>query len=62
MRFKKRSTRVDPIELQEKAEASLERTRKQQPYINFITSWLNNRKGENGFGEDFEYTLRPKGV
>lgn len=50
----------DPDALIRKAEASLRQTRNQQPHVDRMTSWLENRNIQNGFGEDFEYTLRPK--
>ena len=43
-----------------KAEASLRLTESQQPQVDRLTSWLKTRENQNGFGEDFEYTLRPK--
>lgn len=56
--LKKRDSRVDTEELQQKAAVSLQRTEAQQPKVNYITTWLNNRKDDNGLGEDFEITLR----
>lgn len=52
--------RVDPKELSRLAEESLTETRGKQPHVNALTSYLNNRTGENGFGEDFEITLIPR--
>lgn len=52
--------RVDPEDLISKAEASIRKTKEQQPRVNAISLWLNNRNLINGFGDDFEYTLRPK--
>ena len=49
----------DPDVLIRKAEASLRKTESQQPHVDRITSWLKRRENHNGFGEDFEYTLRP---
>ena len=51
---------TDPDVLIRKAEASLRKTESQQPHVDRITSWLKQRENKNGFGEDFEYTLRPK--
>jgi hypothetical protein len=42
------------------AEASLEQTKKQQPHVDRINGWLKDRENRNGFGDDFEYTLKPK--
>ena len=29
----------------------------QQPDVNRLTAWLESRKTQNGFGEDFEWVL-----
>jgi hypothetical protein len=59
-RRKKKPPRLDPEQLTAQADASMRRVAEQQPHVNALTSWLENRKNQNGFGEDFEYTLRPK--
>lgn len=56
----KHPARIDPDELERKATDSLAKVRSQQPRVNAFTSYLVRRKEENGFGEDFEYTLRAK--
>lgn len=58
--LKKRSSRVDPQEISRVAKESLAETRSQQDKVNHITAYLDNRKNQNGFGEDFEFTLRPR--
>lgn len=58
--LKRRTPRVDPDELARTAEESLAETRRRQPHVNALTSYLNNRTGQNGFGEDFEITLNPR--
>lgn len=60
--LRKRSERVDPAELARTAEISLSETRTRQKHVNALTSYLNNRTGQNGFGEDFEITLIPRRV
>lgn len=55
--FRKRTPRVDPYELARKAEESLQETRGQQAHVNALTSFLEARKGQNGFGEDFDITF-----
>lgn len=30
----------------------------QQPHVNALVAWLEARSAENGFGDDFEWTLR----
>ena len=60
-KFRKgRPERPDPDVLIRQAEESLRKTESQQPHVDKITKWLNKRENQNGFGEDFEYTLRPK--
>lgn len=61
--FKKsRGPRVDPEEIIEKAQASITKVQDQQPRVNFINSWLDGRYKQNGLGDDFEWTLKPKGT
>lgn len=52
--------RVDAEALEKKAEESLNSTAAKQERVNYLTNWLESRNNKNGFGEDFEYTLRPK--
>lgn len=54
---RKQSERVDPDALLRKADQSLRETKAKQPHVNFLTAWLNGRSEQNGFGEDFDYTL-----
>lgn len=58
--FKRREPQVDPVDISKQAEESLQITREQQAHVNYLTSWLNNRQGKNGFGEDFEVTFNPR--
>lgn len=58
--WRKKDDRIDPVALARKAEESKRRTNSQQPRVNSITSYLHERKNQNGFGDDFEYTLRRK--
>lgn len=46
--------------LQVRASEAADQLEKQKPKVNNLTSWLEDRKNQNGFGEDFEYTLRPR--
>lgn len=57
---RKKPTRPNPDDMIRKAEESLRQTESQQPLVDKITNWLKNREDQNGFGDDFEYTLRPK--
>ena len=56
--FSKRAPQIDPAELNAAAETSLQKTQEQQPHVNALVTYLENRKGQNGFGEDFEITIR----
>lgn len=58
--FKRREPRIDTAAIILKAEDSLKNTRDRQENVNILTTWLNNRNGKNGFGEDFEVSIRPK--
>lgn len=56
----KHPSRIDPDEVERVATDSLAKVRKQQPLVNALTSYLERRDDQDGFGEDFEYTLRTK--
>ena len=57
---RKKQDRPNPDDMIRKAEESLRKTESQQPLVDRLTGWLKNRENQNGFGDDFEYTLRPK--
>lgn len=57
--FKKRD-RLDPDEIARQASEATEQLRAQQPHVNAITTYLNNRNRTNGFGQDFEFTFIAK--
>lgn len=58
--FRRREPRIDTDAIMLQAEASIKKTEEQAPHVNALTTWLNNRNGKNGFGEDFEISLIPK--
>lgn len=58
--LKKDTHRVDPDELIRKADKSIYETAHKQAHVTALATWLERRNNQNGFGEDFEYTLRPK--
>lgn len=58
--FRRREPRVDTDAILLQAEESIKKTEEQAPHVNALTTWLNNRNGKNGFGEDFEISLIPK--
>lgn len=58
--YSRKAPQVDIDEMNRVAEESLEETRSRQPHVNALTSFLNNRTGRNGFGEDFDITFTPR--
>lgn len=60
MRFLKRSSTVDPDQLDRQADESMRLVEQQRDHVNALTGWLERRKNQNGFGTDFEYSLIPK--
>lgn len=58
--LKKRRSRIDPADVDKKADESLEYSAQNEDKVNVIIDFLQKRKNQNGFGEDFEITLRPK--
>ena len=60
--FNKHPDRIDPDELTRKADQSILETRAKQPHVNRLTSYLDKRKNQNGFGDDWEITWQPRGA
>ena len=58
--LKKRRSRIDPADVDKQADESLEYSAQNEDKVNVIIDFLQKRKNQNGFGEDFEITLRPK--
>ena len=58
--LEKRRSRIDPADVDKKADESLEYSAQNEDKVNVIIDFLQKRKNQNGFGEDFEITLRPK--
>lgn len=56
----RRNPRVDPTELDKQTDAVNATLKREGPRMNNIAAYLEKRKDQNGFGSDFEYTLRPK--
>lgn len=59
-KFIKRSHVVDPVELKTQALEINEKLEREAPHRNRLASYLIQRKDQNGFGSEFEYTLRPR--
>ena len=54
--------KVDPDELDRQTAEIQEYLQKEGPHMSFVAKWLENRKGQNGLGEDFDITFHPRGV
>lgn len=59
---RRRPDAVDPNELDRQTAEVNEFLEKEGPRMKFVANWLNNRKGQNGLGEDFDITFYPRGV
>lgn len=59
-RFVKNSATVDPADLTRQADEINEKLEREGPKLNALATYLERRRLQNGFGTDFEYTLRPK--
>lgn len=51
---------VDPQVLIDQATEINDKLEREGPRLNALASYLERRRLQNGFGTDFEYTLRPK--
>lgn len=56
----RRAPRVDPEELNRQSAEINERLEREGPRMSALASFLERRRLQNGFGTDFEYTLRPR--
>lgn len=61
-KFLRRSVRVDPMELNRQTEQVQAKLDQEGPKMNALATYLERRRMQNGFGTDFEYTLRPRGT
>lgn len=61
-KFLRQTKRVDPSELNRQTAEVNATLQRDKAKMNSIAAYLETRKDQNGFGRDFEYTLRPKGV
>lgn len=61
--FKRRKAqKLNVEELQQQTAAVNEFLEKEGPRMSAVAAWLNNRKGQNGLGEDFDITFYPRGA
>lgn len=51
---------IDPTEAIETAEAAKRLLTQNQPFVTRVSNYFENRQGQNGFGDDIEFTFRPK--
>jgi hypothetical protein len=58
----RRKTDIDHEEAFANAQEAIVQLENQQQKVTALAAWLDNRKNQNGFGADFEFTLRPKGT
>lgn len=59
-RLFRRPVRVDPVELDKQTAEVQAMIEREGPRMVAIASYLEKRKNQNGFGTDFEYTLKPR--
>lgn len=60
--FKRREAKVNVEELQQQTAEVNEFLEKEGPRMSAVAAWLDNRKGQNGLGEDFDITFYPRGA
>jgi len=60
--FRRRDPKVNVEELYQQTAEVNEFLEKEGPRMSAVASWLNNRKGQNGLGEDFDITFYPRGA
>lgn len=53
---------VNPQELINQANEINEKLEREGPRLTALATYLERRRLQNGFGSDFEYTLRPRGT
>lgn len=51
---------VDPQDLINQANEIKDKLEREGPRLTALAMYLERRRLQNGFGSDFEYTLRPK--
>lgn len=56
----RRTVRVDPAELDKQTAEVQAMIKREGPRMNAVADYLEKRKNQNGFGTDFEYTLKPR--
>lgn len=57
---KRKKNREQILDARKTSEDAAKQLRDQKTRVNATASWLERRQTQNGFGQDFEYTLRPR--
>ena len=57
-----RKAKVDPEELDRQTAEINEYLEQEEPRMTALATFLNNRRGQNGLGEDFDVTFYPRGA
>lgn len=60
MKFFRKKNRAEIKDARKSANDAAEQLKAQKILVNTTAAWLSRRKEQNGFGTDFEYTLRPR--
>ena len=60
--LKRREAKVNVEELHQQTAEVNEFLEKEGPRMSAVATWLNNRNGQNGLGEDFDITFYPRGA
>ena len=61
-RLFRRPLRVDPAELNQQTAEVNAKLNSEATRMHVVAKYLEQRKKQNGFGTDFEYTLRQRGA
>lgn len=62
MRIFGRRAKVDPEVLDRQTAEINEYLEQEEPRMTALATFLNNRRGQNGLGEDFDVTFYPRGA
>lgn len=60
--FGRKRPKVKPEELDKQTAAVEEYLERERPRMNAVANYLIERRGQNGFGEDFDITFYPRGL
>jgi hypothetical protein len=60
MNFFRKKNQVEIKDAHKSADDAAEQLKSQRILVTTTSAWLARRKEQNGFGTDFEYTLRPR--